>query len=92
MKKQSINISFLTADREAWVVNTLKLKMIMKLDNLLTKEGRDNARKLFLVPLFTISEMTKRIQETAPEMETFFYKELTSVIEKSGFGVEIDKT
>ena len=65
---------------ESWVVNSVKVKMIKKLDNLLEDEGRANARKLFLVPVFTISQMTKRIEESAPEMKTFFYQELLSTL------------
>lgn len=65
---------------EAWVVNTLKVRMIKKLDNMLEKEGRDNARKLFLVPLFTILELTKRVEHQAPEMRTLFFRELTATI------------
>ncbi len=70
------------SDLEAWVVNTLKVRMIAKLDSLLEAEGRINARKLFLVPIFTISEMSKRIEKEAPEMKTYFFRELSNILEK----------
>lgn len=65
---------------EAWVVNTVKIKMIKKLDNMLEKEGRNNARKLFLVPIFTIPELVQRIETQAPEIKTFFYRELMETV------------
>lgn len=67
---------------EAWVVNTVKVKMIKKLDSLLERQGRENTRKLFLVPLFTISELSKRVEEQAPEIKTFFYRELIKTVEE----------
>ncbi|MBI4990699.1 hypothetical protein HZB96_01240 [Candidatus Gottesmanbacteria bacterium] len=70
-------------DVESWVVNSLKVKMIKKLDNLLEVEGRVNARKLFLVPVFTIAELSKRVNESAPEIKTFFYKELITTIDEA---------
>lgn len=70
----------LERDREAWVVNTLKIRIIQKLDNCLEPMGRLNARKLFLAPVFSISGLCKRIEEQAPEMKTFFYKELFVII------------
>ena len=77
-------LSFMTPslqkEVESWVVNTLKVKMIKKLDNLLEKEGKVNARKLFLVPLFTIDELSKRVEEQAPEMKTFFFRELINTV------------
>lgn len=65
---------------EAWVVNSVKVKMIKKMDNLCETEGKMNARKLFLVPVFNISDLTKRVVEQAPELKTFFYKELTEIL------------
>ena len=68
---------------EAYVVNSVKVNLIKKCDALLEKEGRLNLRKLFLVPVFTISELTRRIEETAPEMKTFFYKELIAMVKET---------
>lgn len=65
---------------ETWVVNSVKVKMIRKMDSLLETEGKVNARKLFLVPVFNIPELTNRVQEMAPELKTLFYKELSSTI------------
>lgn len=67
-------------DLETWVVNSVKVKMVTKMDNYLEREGRINLRKLFLVPIFSISELEKRVKETAPEMKTVFYKELSETI------------
>lgn len=68
---------------EYYVVNSVKVAMIKKCDGLLEKEGRLNLRKLFLVPVFTVSEFAKRIEETAPEMKTFFYKELIAMVKET---------
>ena len=68
-------------DLETWVVNSLKVKMLTKFDQYLEHEGRINLRKLFLVPIFTIIEMEKRVKDTAPEMKTVFFKELSNIIE-----------
>lgn len=76
----SFSPSLLGKEMEAWVVNTVKVKMIKELDNLLEDKGRNNARKLFLVPIFTISELTKRVENQAPEIKTLFYRELMNVI------------
>lgn len=73
----------LRAEVEAWVVNTLKVKMIKQLDGVLETEGKLNARKLFLVPIFTISEMIKKVENEAPELRTYFYKQLFDAIEKA---------
>lgn len=70
---------------ESWVVNTVKVKMIKKLDNLLEIEGKVNARKLFLVPIFDIQQLVKRVEEQAPEIKTFFFRELSATVD------EIDK-
>lgn len=67
---------------EVWVVNSVKVAMIKKLDTLLEGEGRLNARKLFLTPEFTISGLKKRVDEQAPEMKTLFFRELTSACEE----------
>ncbi|OGF99760.1 hypothetical protein A2Y99_01770 [Candidatus Gottesmanbacteria bacterium RBG_13_37_7] len=68
-------------DLEAFIINTVKVKMIKKMDNLLEKEGCLNARKLFLIPVFTIEEIIKRVDTTAPEMRTLFYRELIEIVE-----------
>jgi len=67
-------------DLEAWVVNKVKVEMIRKLDNLLSSEGKTTTRKLFLVPIFQIKELTSRIEELAPEMKTLYYKELINTV------------
>lgn len=68
---------------ETWVVNSVKVKMIKKMDTLVETEGKMNARKLFLVPIFNISDMKKRVEEQAPELKTIFYKELTEIINEA---------
>lgn len=68
---------------ETWIVNSVKVKMIKKLDNLLETEGKVNVRKLFLVPIFDIPQLTKRVQEQAPELKTLFYKELVVTINEA---------
>ena len=65
---------------EAWVVNTTKVKLLEKYAHMLEKEGQDNLRKLFLVPLFEINEFIQRIEESAPELKTLFYRELTDTL------------
>jgi hypothetical protein len=74
--------SFLRKEVEAWVVNSVKVNLIKKLDNLLEKEGRINSRQLFLVPIFTIAEMVERVEHNAPEMKTCFFKELNKMMEQ----------
>lgn len=68
---------------ETWVVNSVKVKMIKKMDTLLETEGKVNVRKLFLVPIFEISQMAKRVDEQAPEIKTMFYKELLSTLSEA---------
>ena len=70
-------------DVESWVINTVKLSMISKLDVKLEAEGKTNLRKLFLVPIFRISELEKRVIEQAPEIKTIFYRELMIAVEKA---------
>lgn len=65
---------------EEWVVNSVKLSLVKKLDSCLDSTGRENLRKLLLVPIFTIQELSARVKETAPEMKTLFYKELSNQI------------
>lgn len=65
---------------ETWVVNSVKVKMIKKMDTLLETEGKVNARKLFLVPIFKIEELSKRVESQAPELKTMFYKELIDIV------------
>ena len=78
----SLSTPSLKKEVEAWVVNTLKVKMIRKLDNLLERQGKANARKLFLVSLFTVSELGKRVEEPALEIKTMFNKELVKTLEE----------
>lgn len=66
---------------EVWVVNSVKVAMIRKLDKLLDSEGKLNARKLFLTPEFSISGLKKRVDEQAPEISTLFFRELVSACE-----------
>ncbi|MBI3380267.1 hypothetical protein HY029_05945 [Candidatus Gottesmanbacteria bacterium] len=68
---------------ETWIVNSVKVKMIKKMDTLLETEGKINTRKLFLVPIFNISDMKKRVEEQAPELKTLFYKELLSTLSEA---------
>ncbi|MBI2616548.1 hypothetical protein HYW55_00240 [Candidatus Gottesmanbacteria bacterium] len=68
---------------EEWVVNSVKVKMIRKLDTLVDTTGQVNSRKLFLVPLFSIRDLMKRVDEIAPELRTFFYKELSLTISEA---------
>ena len=70
-------------EMEAFVVNSVKIKLIKKLDSLLEKEGRVNARELFLVPIFTIKDMAQRVETFAPEMKTLFFKELMETVSSS---------
>lgn len=85
--KLSTNLSIsdprIKREIETWIVNSVKVKMIKKMDNLLETEGKVNARKLFLVPIFNIEELAKRVQEQAPELKTLFYKELTVTISEA---------
>lgn len=68
---------------EEWVVNSVKLKMINKLERLLERKGKDNLRQLFLVPVFTVCEMEERVAANAPEIKTLFYKVLSEVISQA---------
>lgn len=65
---------------EEWVVNSVKVKMIRKLDVFVDTTGKINSRKLFLVPLFTIVQLCQRVDETGPELRTLFYKELSDAV------------
>lgn len=78
-----INSPQLKKELEAFVVNSVKVRMIKKLDKLLETEGKVNVRKLFLVPIFTISDLVKRVDEQVPEIKTFFFRELTSTISEA---------
>jgi hypothetical protein len=75
-------------DIEAWVVNSVKINMISKMDRQLEGEGKTNLKRLFLVPLFNISELEKRVKEQAPEIATIFYRELMDVVEKAEKNLE----
>lgn len=69
-------------DLEAWVVNTVKLKMIKNLEDRLELGGRLNLRRLFLAPIFTIPNLIKTVEEKAPEIKVIFFKELASAVEQ----------
>ena len=71
-------------DVESWVVNTVKIKLIKKFEQILEMEGKSNLRELFLVPVFTIKELTLRVTENAPELLTVYYKELFSALDEAG--------
>lgn len=77
---QTLTAKSFDLEVESFVVNSLKVKMIKKLDNLLEAPGQMNARKLFLVPVFTIKELTLKVEKEAPEIKTLFYKELFTVM------------
>ena len=68
---------------ETWVVNSVKVKMIGKMDKLCESEGKINVRRLFLVPIFDIPTFSKRISDLAPELKTMFYKELSGTISEA---------
>lgn len=65
------------------MVNSVKVKIITQMDKLLETEGKVNVRKLFLVPIFNIEELSKRVETQAPELKTLFYKELLSTISEA---------
>jgi len=69
-------------DLEAWVVNSVKLSMIKKMEEHLELAGRLNLRRLFLTPVFTISGLIKTVEEKAPEMKVIFYQELARSVSK----------
>lgn len=71
-------------DVESWIVNSVKLKLIKKFEELMEAEGKTNLRQLFLVPIFTISELSNRVKENAPELLTVFYKELFVAMDEAG--------
>jgi hypothetical protein len=78
----------LARELEAWVVNSVKVKMIKKYESLLEFDGRQNLRKLFLVPVFKISELNKRVEETAPEMKTLYFRELSAIMNEAEEKIE----
>ena len=69
-------------DIEAWVVNTVKISMIKKMSSVLEKSGIANLQIVFLVPLFTISDLTYRVNDLAPELRTIYFKELIFTMDK----------
>ena len=69
---------------EEWVVNSVKIKLIRKFEGILEMEGKSNMRKLFLAPIFRISEMTARIKQLAPELLTVYFKELMTALDDAG--------
>lgn len=68
---------------EVWVVNSVKLNLLKNLDSILDGDGKRNLRDLFLVPLFTIQELSQRVYEIAPELKTLYIKELVTQISKA---------
>ena len=68
---------------EEWIVNSLKIKIIRKLEYLLEGQGKKNLSQLFLAPVFSVEEMTQRVQTFAPEMKTFYFKELIGVYDEA---------
>lgn len=66
---------------ESWIVNSVKIKLIKKFEAILEVDGKSNLRKLLLVPVFTIPELSERIKTYAPELMTMYYKELFTVID-----------
>lgn len=76
-------------DIEIWIVNTIKVRMVTKLEKYLEFQGRENLRKLFLVPVFSLGELIKRVEERGPEIKTLFYKELDEVITQAESRFEI---
>lgn len=71
-------------DIESWVVNTVKIKLIRKFEELMENEGRSNLRKLLLAPVFNIQEMSERVKTNAPELLTAYYKELFKALDEAG--------
>jgi hypothetical protein len=45
--------------------------------------GKANLRKLLLVPIYSIPELTKRIKENAPEMYTMYFHELMKMMDEA---------
>ena len=70
----------LKIDLEAWVVNTVKVKMLEKYSRHFDEEGVQNLRELFLTPIFEINELTDRVNGQGIELKTLFYKELMNAL------------
>ena len=71
-------------DLESFIVNTVKIKLIKRIEEILETEGKSNLRQLLLVPVFSISELSQRIASNAPELSTLFYKELFAAFDEAG--------
>ena len=71
-------------DLESFIVNTVKIKLIKRFEEILEIEGKSNLRQLLLVPVFSISELSRRIAEKAPELTTLYYKELFAAFDEAG--------
>ncbi|OGG02946.1 hypothetical protein A2W14_02090 [Candidatus Gottesmanbacteria bacterium RBG_16_37_8] len=71
-------------DLESFIVNTVKIKLIKRFEEILENDGRSNLRQLLLVPVFSISELGKRITDNAPELTTLYYKELFAAFDEAG--------
>lgn len=66
----------LKTDLEAWVVNSVKVKMLEKYSRHFETDGVKNLRELFLAPIFEIPELADRVNGQGVELRTLFYKEL----------------
>ena len=71
-------------DIESLIVNTVKVKLIGKFEEILETPGKSNLRELLIVPIFSIEELTQRVKSNAPELLTVYYKELFAVIDEVG--------
>lgn len=70
----------LKSDLEAWVVNSVKVKMLEKYSRHFVAEGISNLRQLFLAPIFEINELVDRVNGQGIELKTLFYKELMDAL------------
>ena len=68
---------------EVLMVNMLKLRMIRKLETHLTREGQDKVWNVFLVPIYSLRDLTEYIEIRAPELKTIYYKELHKVVSET---------
>lgn len=67
---------------EILLVISLKENIIKKYDSFLEVPGKVNLRRLLRTPVFTISQLSKRVEEYTPELITLFYKELDLILNK----------
>lgn len=78
----SENAPALKTDLEAWVVNSVKVKMLEKYSRHFEADGVKNLRELFLTPIFEINGLVKRVSETGGELKTVFYRELINTLDE----------